>query len=135
MIVDETYSDTLQRATGNAQGYIAKIRVIGTPNYTRDYRGYNARSWYAAPEDVKKMIAAIKDAKAEIEDAIAKDRNLPKYQSAGSERWWRLGGNRGDNCVTWAEKQLVIAHIHNDPSMLDSTAPQLHVNAGGCALF
>ena len=134
MIVDETYGDTVQRTTGNAQGYIAEIRVI--PNITRDYKNYPGKCWYAEPADVKKMIDSIEKAKKEIEEGH--DRGvLPKYQSGGSERWWWLGGNRGDNCVTWAEKQLIVANIKNEGHILDSlkASPQLAVNPSDCQLF
>ena len=61
---------------------------------------------------------------------------LPRYQVAGKHRAEALGGNGGDNCVTWAEERLKEAGIINtDRHSTDSikAVPLLHTST--CVLL
>jgi hypothetical protein len=129
-VVDETMGDFVQRTTGNAQGYIAKIEVFENGEYTRDYSGYSHKSWYATPDNVQLMIQSIKTAKQTLEQAMERGEFPYKYQTAGSNRWWLLGGNGGESCVTWAEKQLAIAQVGNSYVLADliKALPELHTD-------
>lgn len=129
IVVDETISDVVQRTMGNAQGYIAEIRVIENDQYTRDYSKYSHKSWYASPENVQLMIQSIKNEQRILQQAVANGEELPyKYQTAGSNRSWYLGGNGGESCVTWAERQLAVAQIGNGLIIGDwvKAVPELH---------
>lgn len=132
IVVTRTAGEIFQRTLGNSQGYIAQIRIIEQASYTYpgDYADLASKSWYAKPEAVKKMIRSIKEQQAKIEGAIAQGKELSDlYQTAGSQRWWWLGGNGGESCLTWAEKKLRIAGIEPQGSWLDyiKAMPVLHV--------
>lgn len=132
IIIDQTIGDVMQRTMGNAQGYIAEIRVIENfDEYTRDYKDYSHKSWYATPEKVRIMIDTVKDASQAIKNAIENGEDLPfKYQAAGSSRFWLLGGNGGESCVTWAEKQLKLAEVGNGTIWADlvKAFPEWHTD-------
>lgn len=130
----ETLSDLVQKTIGNSQGFIYTIRVIEGDTYTnpQDYSTFSSRSWYAKPEAIKYMIQSIKDQKEKIEEAKKNNQPLPDlYQAAGSYRWWFLGGNGGESCLTWAEKKLRLADIEPKGSWFDwiKAFPELHVDS------
>lgn len=136
IIVDQTVGDVMQRTMGNAQGYIAEIRVIeNVGKYTRNYEGYTHKSWYATPENVRIMIDSVKGASEAIKYAIESGEDLPyKYQTAGSSRFWLLGGNGGESCVTWAENQLKLAQIGNGTIWADLVKAFPEWHAEGCVV-
>lgn len=134
----QTMMDVLQGSTGNNQGYIGELRVIETDRYThpKDLSEFSSKSWFVRPEYVQKMIDAIKKEYDELEEAKAERRELPPYQSAGSYRTRALGGNGGENCLTWAENRLRIAMINPINSWFDwiKALPELHVDSKNCQI-
>jgi len=134
IIVDETRGERYQGKIGNAQGYITKIRVIEGENYTspKKYSTIPSKSWYATPEAVEKMIQSIIFDRDRTKAAMDKGEEPPiKYQVAGSYRAWILGGNEGENCLTWAENKLRVAGIEPKTTWLDwiKAVPELHINS------
>ena len=105
LVASDTLSEKVQRATGNSQGYIAEIRILKKDSYTypKDFADLSSKSWYATPEEIQRMVEAIRADKQSIDTAIANSQPLPLlYQTAGSRRWWWLGGNGIDARSFWA---------------------------------
>ncbi len=135
-----TNADAFQKSLGNVQGYISKIRIFKTYNNSIEYSQYSSENWYASPQEVKDMRRSIKVkqrtiAQVTTEDGVLLEGREPpyKYQMAGSKRLWIFGGNQGDNCVTWALKEIVQANIlkNGDGGKkidLIKAPPQAHVN-------
>ncbi|MCH9626353.1 MAG: hypothetical protein S4CHLAM123_15500 [Chlamydiales bacterium] len=139
IVVKETIGQRYQASIGNNQGFIANIRVIESHqnNNPKNLEELSSRSWYASPENVKNMIASIKEDQKEIKKALEKDdvESLPPYQTGGVHRFTWLGSNGGHSCLTWAEEKLQVANINPSTSMFDSikACPELHVNS--CAIL
>ena len=127
--VIETTTDIVQDSLGNTPGYIDQIRIFEGDKYGRDYSNFSSKSWTADPEKVAHMITKIKEMQARLPDE-----KIP-FQKAGSKRWPYFGGNGGDNCVTWAEKQLAIAGVGNAAIKADKikASPAMHVTT--CAIL
>jgi len=116
----ETTQDTLQSTLGNTQGYISAILTHKQyrPGFNYSQKSHSPQPWYATPEAVKRMRTSIKDKQRQLNDALDENGKLKegkeppfKWQMAGSRRWWGLGGNGGDNCVTWSQRELIEANI------------------------
>ncbi len=110
-----TSAERFQNAIGNDIGYICAIRALEGKicTYPKPFSKLSSMTWTALKSDVKNMITNIHDMKKQTEDAIKNQQPLPYvYQKAGSKRSALLGGNQGDNCVTWAKKQILLAHIN-----------------------
>jgi hypothetical protein len=147
-----TFGDWVQRIMGNSQGVIGKVRcnydksevytpaeVASQPGlayvspYGRDYSSCHSDNWYATPLQIKNLIASIKEKAKEIEDAKAEGKESPyKFQLAGSRRWAWLGGNGGDNCLTWCQARLTeVGIIRNGEGEkkidIVKAPPQAHV--------
>lgn len=125
------YSSDFQRLVGNEEGTIGEIReFIGYS--AKSYKELSSKQWSAPSEAVKMMIASILEEKRALEIAKAEGKAsiLFKYQNAGSGRWtWLLGGNGGENCITWAEKHLATIKIGNGMKVLDfkKASPVVHI--------
>ena len=122
-----------QKLCGNEQGTLE----------LREFPGYGKKAWSTFEHrsrtigagKVLEMIGSIEAEIAANKQAIAngtvKTDPRFRFQNAGSERSSILGGNEGDNCVTWAEKWL----IHVDAAFFDKAVdsvkatPRVHVNA------
>lgn len=129
-----------QKKIGNIPGVIDSINVVEEADDVQDHREYEAsyssKSWFVSPARAQTMIAKIKEEQAVIaREKEEYERNgdirvfTHLYQCAGSARSLILGGNGGENCVTWAEKMLAIADAGNGVKPIDSikAAPQAHV--------
>jgi hypothetical protein len=142
-----------QRLLGNITGDISEIRCNPTPSARanqntdlahafRDYENlkYSAKSWYVASREgsknALKMIEAIEAdfSILEMEKSAAliarRHFNSPfKYQVAGAHRWNIWGGNKGHNCLTYAEEKLSLAGAGNTKILTDSSkaSTQIHI--------
>ena len=122
-------SSWIQRLMGNETSVIGDIREFRKND--RNYSAHDSAQWYAPPVAVAQMISMIHLHIHAFQNAKLNG-TVPqqfKFQTAGSGRLWILGGNGGENCVTWAEKQLVVAGIGNRAiKVLDSikASPALH---------
>jgi hypothetical protein len=128
----EGVTDALHNSIGNKQGVITQIRMFQGSQYTRNYSQTKASSWYTTRQLATTMIEDIGRKKAHLKSEVAQGRYPYTYQAAGS--WSFLGwlwGNGGDNCVTWAEKELVLAHVGNGSKPKDSIAATAPAHAGG----
>lgn len=129
----------------NKQGFISRIRHYEGPNYDtieeRDCRLYNRKSWYTSFELATLMIVDIKARALFLESEMEAGRGSPyPFQLVGSHSvvnlcGGSLGGNQGENCITWAEKRLIIAHVGNGSKPKDVLVahPATHTK-GGCQI-
>jgi hypothetical protein len=135
--VSEGVKAQFQKAIENEPGVITGISVFERENYVHPaYSNYHSKSWFVTPENIRRMVQEVKKTQglimAELE-AFQRTGDLKffthAYQKAGSARTPVLGGNGGDNCVTWAEKMLAIANAGNGVKPVDSfkAAPEAHV--------
>ncbi len=146
----------VQGSLGNIMGYITKIRCNPKQGASindvdakfegahRDYHleQYSSNSWYATPEAAKKMISAIENDAAILDNEInaafqeGRETNWPfKYQKAGANRWSLWGGNSGHNCITWAEEKLAIAGVGNGKVWIDSKAASTEIHVRSCTII
>lgn len=124
------FSSKFQKWCGNEEGTIGEIRENGPSQ--RNYALLESTQWRVPAADANRMMDAIRQERAALEQAKrdGTDKDLFKYQNAGSKRWkLLLGGNGGENCVTWAEKKLAIAGAGNRGVILDSSkaSPKMHL--------
>lgn len=124
----------LQDSFGNQQGVITKIRLYSGFQAGVDYTGLNSNSWYTTSAKVMKLVASIEAKKQELEDSLAANKPSPfKYQTAGSRRWFGFGGNGGDNCLTWTQRELIQANILTEGEAVKvidivKAPPNLHIS-------
>lgn len=132
----------------NGEVFVMRFDIVrhGNTSYTiRDHKGYSAKDysklestqWFATPTAVHAMIRSIRDDQRDLENLRKHDEAhktnfadvIYRYEKAGSKRWtWLLGGNGGENCVTWAEKKLALAWSGNRGKVFDlvGASPRIH---------
>lgn len=107
-----TLGDLFQGSIGNSQGYIHEVRTYDTaenppePAWIASYSRHSSQQWRTSHANAARFARIMNHFRLGVEIAEKTGEPLYKYQVAGSNRFVLLGGNGGDNCVTFLKSRM-----------------------------